>query len=74
MTASSTKTATAISGVGRSGHVIEDNKDHLRVEIDGESWLAQSAEPLSPGQLIRVIAIDRLVLTVEPMDKSQLEE
>ena len=60
--------------IDRSGHVIEDNQDHLRVEIDGESWLAQSSHDLSPGQPVRVIAIDRLVLTVEPIDKSQAEE
>ena len=60
--------------IGRSGSVIEDIGEHGRVEIDGESWLAKSTHPLAAGQPIRVTAIDRLVLTVEPLDKSQAEE
>ncbi len=60
--------------IGRSGSVIEDIGEHGRVEIDGESWLAKSTQPLATGQAIRVTAIDRLVLTVEPLDKSQAEE
>ncbi len=57
--------------IGRSGSVIEDIGEHGRVEIDGESWLAKSVQPLPAGQAIRVTAIDKLVLTVEPLDKQQ---
>ncbi|MDJ0833146.1 MAG: nodulation protein NfeD [Gammaproteobacteria bacterium] len=59
--------------IGRSGTVIEDIGEHGRVEIDGESWLAKSTQPLTAGQAIRVTAIDKLMLTVEPSD-NQLEE
>ena len=60
--------------IGRSGEVIDDFTGRGRVEIDGESWLADSSVPLSAGQKIRVDAIDKLVLKVEPADKATGEE
>ena len=60
--------------IGRSGTVIEDFSGRGRVEIDGESWLADTAEPLSAGQKIRVDAIDKLVLKVEPAENRSGEE
>ena len=60
--------------IGRSGTVIADFSGRGRVEIDGESWLAESAEPLSAGQAIRVDAIDKLVLKVEPAANTSGEE
>ena len=59
--------------IGRSGTVIEGFIGRGRVEIDGESWLAESPEPLSAGQAIRVDAIDKLVLKVEPADNTSGE-
>ena len=59
--------------IGRSGTVIEGFSGRGRVEIDGESWLAESQEPLSAGQAIRVDAIDKLVLKVEPADNTSGE-
>ena len=56
--------------IGRSGTVIEDFSGRGRVEIDGESWLADSDEHLTAGQQIRVDAIDKLVLKVEPDDNT----
>ena len=49
-------------------------KDIGRVEIDGESWLADSREPLAAGQKIRVDGINKLVLTVKPADNTSGEE
>jgi membrane-bound serine protease (ClpP class) len=60
--------------IGRRGRVLEDFTGRGRVEIDGESWLADSARSLSAGQEIRVDAIDKLVLKVEPADKKSAEE
>jgi membrane-bound serine protease (ClpP class) len=60
--------------IGRSGEVIEAFSGRGRVEIDGESWLADSREPLAAGQKIRVDGINKLVLTVEPADNTSGEE
>ena len=60
--------------IGRSGTVTEGFSGRGRVEVDGESWLAESVVPLSTGQEIRVDAIDKLVLKVGPADKKTGEE
>ena len=60
--------------IGRTGTVIEDFSGRGRVEIDGESWLADSDEHLTAGQQIRVDAIDKLVLKVEPDDNTRGRE
>jgi membrane-bound serine protease (ClpP class) len=60
--------------IGRTGVVTADFTDRGRVEVDGESWLAESNVPLSAGQQVRVKAIDKLVLTIEPVDNAIGEE
>ena len=60
--------------IGHYGEVIEDFRGRGRVEIDGESWLADAQEPLSAGQKIRVIAIDKLVLKIEPVNNTSEEK
>jgi len=60
--------------IGRSGEVIEAFSGRGRVVIDGESWLADSREPLAAGQKIRVDGIHELVLKVEPADNTSGEE
>ena len=60
--------------IGRSGEVIEAFSGRGRVAIDGESWLADSSEPLATGQKIRVDGIHKLVLKVEPADNTSGEE
>ena len=57
--------------IGRSGTVIEEFTGRGRVEVDGESWLADSDEHLTAGQQIRVEAIDKLVLKVKPDDNTR---
>jgi membrane-bound serine protease (ClpP class) len=52
--------------IGRSGTVMEDFTGRGRVEVDGESWMADSDEQLTAGQTISVEAIDKLVLKVRP--------
>ncbi len=60
--------------IGRSGKVVEDFTGRGRVQIDGESWLADSSVPMSAGQRVRVKAIDKLVLKIEPADEPAREE
>jgi membrane-bound serine protease (ClpP class) len=60
--------------IGRYGEVLEDFTSRGRVEIDGESWLADTHEPVSAGQKIRVNAIDKLVLKIEPVDNNSEEK
>jgi len=45
-----------------------------RVDIDGENWIAESRVPMPAGQKVRVIAVDKLVLQVEPVDEPSGEE
>jgi membrane-bound serine protease (ClpP class) len=60
--------------IGRTGTVIKDFSGRGRVEIDGESWLADSDQHLNAGQQIRVDAIDKLVVKVEPVDNTSGRE
>ena len=60
--------------IGRNGTVIEDFTGRGRVEVDGESWIADSDEHLSAGQNIRVEAIDKLVLKVKPNNDTRGRE
>ncbi|MBT8128233.1 MAG: nodulation protein NfeD [Gammaproteobacteria bacterium] len=60
--------------IGRSGEVLDGFKRRGRVEIDGESWLAESKVPMTAGQKIRVDAINKLVLKIEPVDDTTGEE
>jgi membrane-bound serine protease (ClpP class) len=52
--------------IGRTGIVLKDFSGRGRVEVDGESWLADSDEHLVAGQQIQVAAVDKLVLKVRP--------
>jgi len=60
--------------IGHIGIVREAFSKRGRVGIDGESWLAETPVPLAEGQKVCVTAIDKLVLTVEPVDESPGEE
>ena len=60
--------------IGRSGTVIEDFTGRGRVEVDGESWMADSDEQLTAGQTISVEAIDKLVLKVRPNNNTRGSE
>ena len=60
--------------IGRNGTVIADFSGRGRVEADGESWIAESEEPLTAGQKISVQAIDKLVLKVKPNNTTRGRE
>jgi membrane-bound serine protease (ClpP class) len=60
--------------LGSPGEVLtwDDQEGHVRVH--GERWQARAAAQLAPGQRIRVVARDRLVLVVEPEADRPLRE
>jgi len=60
--------------IGRIGTVREAFDARGRIDLDGENWIAQTHTPLRAGQKVRVTAIDKLVLKVEPAEKSPEEE
>jgi membrane-bound serine protease (ClpP class) len=60
--------------IGRTGKVLADFTGRGRVEIDGESWLADSTVAVSAGQQIRIITMNKLVLKIEPVENTNSEE
>lgn len=61
----------AVSGreqmLGTEGECIFCEGESLRVHLQGEDWQAQCSTLLTPGQRVKVIAINGLILTVEPV-------
>ncbi len=61
-----------VSGVesmtGKMAYVMADFADQGRVRFNGESWLAISNFPVVNGEQVRVVGVDGLVLTVEPLE------
>jgi len=55
--------------IGEIGVAVGDLNPEGRVFVHGEYWNAVSPAPLRSGERVRVTAIDRLNLTVEPMQK-----
>ena len=51
------------------GVVEEDFTRNGRVHVHSESWAATTRTPLRKGQRVRVVGIDGLELTVEPLDE-----
>jgi membrane-bound serine protease (ClpP class) len=52
--------------LGSPGEVLAWEGQEGQVRVRGERWRARAAARLAPGQRIRVVARDRLVLAVEP--------
>jgi membrane-bound serine protease (ClpP class) len=52
--------------IGLEGEVIEWAEGEGRVRAHGELWHARAGQPLAPGTKVRVAAVDRLTLVVEP--------
>lgn len=55
--------------LGASGEVLEDIDGDVFARIRGELWKVCAGIPLVRGQRVRVVGIDGLVLTVEPIRK-----
>jgi membrane-bound serine protease (ClpP class) len=60
--------------IGHVGTVREAFDVRGRINLDGENWIAETHTPLHTGQKVRVTAIDKLVLQVEPVEESSEEE
>ena len=60
-----------VSGVdemlGSIGQVLDDFEESGRILIHGETWQVQSQSPLRSGDQVRVIALNGLILSVEPV-------
>lgn len=54
--------------IGMQGVAQEDFESTGRVFVHSELWTADSRRPVRAGQAVRVVAIDGLRLTVEPID------
>ena len=60
--------------IGHVGTAREAFDVRGRIDLDGENWIAETHVPLHAGQKVRVTAIDKLVLKVEPAVESSEEE
>ncbi|HER34326.1 MAG: nodulation protein NfeD [Halothiobacillaceae bacterium] len=54
--------------LGMEGTAREDFSDAGRVWVHSEQWNARTRSPVREGQTVRVVAIDGLTLTVEPVE------
>jgi membrane-bound serine protease (ClpP class) len=52
-----------------SGEVLDDFEGKGRIRIHGEIWSAESATALRRGDKVQVVAIDGLVLKVQPLNQ-----
>jgi len=52
-----------------SGEVLDDFESKGRIRIHGEIWLAESVTPLRRGDRVKVLAVDGLVLKVQPLNQ-----
>ncbi len=66
----------AVSGtgsiVGGVGTAVEDFDGEGKVWLEGESWRAMSSEPVRKDQAVVVVAMDGLVLSVEPVSDADI--
>jgi membrane-bound serine protease (ClpP class) len=53
--------------VGRTATVAATCRPRGQVRIDGELWEAVCAAGADPGAGVRILSVDRLVVTVEPI-------
>jgi membrane-bound serine protease (ClpP class) len=68
MRARSAKVETGSEGmVGQVGSAITPLAPEGRIFVHGEYWNAVSLLPVSAGARVRVVSIDKLKLTVEPV-------
>jgi membrane-bound serine protease (ClpP class) len=54
--------------VGTEGQCLNNDDGQLRVYIHSEMWNAQAPTPISPGQRVKVIGINGLILKVEAIN------
>lgn len=61
------------SPLGQRAVVVQDFVGRGIVQLRGEAWQAESAVPLGQGEAVRVVALDGLVLRVEPLGATGVE-
>jgi len=52
--------------IGAIGETLENFKGEGRIRVHSEEWQARSGTALKRGQKVKVVAMEGLVLTVEP--------
>lgn len=57
--------------IGEIGTAISELSPEGKVSVHGEIWSARSTQTISRGQKIRVVRVDGMVLTVQPIELSQ---
>lgn len=57
--------------LGATGVALADFDGLGRVRVHGESWQARCDQPLRRGEAIRVIRLDGLILSVQPLPKGE---
>jgi membrane-bound serine protease (ClpP class) len=63
------KVETGVEGmIGQTGQALTPLAPKGKVFVRGEYWDAVAAHPMPPGARVKVTAIDRLTLTVEPAE------
>jgi len=60
--------------IGAKGTVMKDFTGQGPIWLHSERWTAVCNQPLQKGQSVRVVSIDGLKLTVEPLPHSEDEE
>ncbi len=60
--------------IGATGESLEDFEQRGRVRMHGELWEARATSPVRKGARVRVIGLDGLLLTVEPVSERTEEE
>jgi membrane-bound serine protease (ClpP class) len=64
------KVVTGVEGMlGETGTAIGDLAPEGKIFVRGEYWDARSTAPVRAGEKVRVTAVDRLKLTVEPLGR-----
>ena len=53
--------------VGARAEVLEDCAPDGRVTVGGEIWNARSERPIVAGQAVRIVGVEGLTLSVEPV-------
>ncbi|MDM8564251.1 nodulation protein NfeD [Candidatus Halobeggiatoa sp. HSG11] len=54
--------------IGEEGKCLSNDDGNLRVFVHSEAWKAQASVPIEPGQRVRVIEVQGLLLKVEPVE------
>jgi len=60
--------------IGSYGEALDDFEHEGRIRIHGESWRAYTGSPVQRGDRVRVVALEGLLMRVEPEDEHTAKE